>query len=340
MAEQPKGFIPLPEIPEKVESASHAYSVAFELARAGDVLGWRQLIKRIKPGIFDALVQWRENELDGQRTTNNEELVKVVNKAVEIISPLISVALVGVESGREPFRDQKATLYDLLNIPGWSSAGYSLWINIPHALGYVYHSLHGSLCLNTNQLDLALDLARSKISVADGITHSPVWKNSVLMGWAHSLGGRCTDGWVYLAKAYEEWEQWLSPIFGTKLEYRTSLVAYYMALNIHELATVIASGKQDTLNTNSNPHFHIPLIFLCESGEINQRAIALLLRNQESLMEQLWTHLKVSREQIAYSWGDWIRSSELWLQAVYGPAFHPRTHLNLTDIFQKLFEAF
>ena len=47
--ENSRGFIPLPEIPEKFESASHAYSVAFDIARAGDVLGWRQLIKRIKP---------------------------------------------------------------------------------------------------------------------------------------------------------------------------------------------------------------------------------------------------------------------------------------------------
>ena len=44
MAEQPTVFIQLPEIPEKVESASHAYSIAFELARLGDVLGWRQLV--------------------------------------------------------------------------------------------------------------------------------------------------------------------------------------------------------------------------------------------------------------------------------------------------------
>ena len=71
--EHPKGFIPLPDIPNQVESASHAYSVAFDIARAGDVLGWRQFIKRIKPGIFNSLVQWRQTELDGQRTTNNEE---------------------------------------------------------------------------------------------------------------------------------------------------------------------------------------------------------------------------------------------------------------------------
>ena len=159
--EHSRGFIPLAEIPKKFESASHAYSVAFDIARAGDVLGWRQLIKRTKPNVYSNL--WynggKMSRMDEQ-SEPKEELVKVVDKAVEIISPLISVALVGVESGREQFRDQKATLYDLLNIPGWSSAGYSLWVNIPHTLGYVYHSLHGSLCLNTNQLDLALSLAR------------------------------------------------------------------------------------------------------------------------------------------------------------------------------------
>ena len=57
----------LPEIPQQVESASDAYSTAVQLARAGDVVGWRQLIKRIKPDRLNALVEWRENELDGQQ---------------------------------------------------------------------------------------------------------------------------------------------------------------------------------------------------------------------------------------------------------------------------------
>ena len=99
MMEHSRGFIPLAEIPKKFESAYDAYSLAFEIARAGDILGWRQLIKRIKPGIYKSLVQWRENELDGQQP-ESRELVQVVDKAVDIMSPLISVALVGVESGR------------------------------------------------------------------------------------------------------------------------------------------------------------------------------------------------------------------------------------------------
>ena len=55
------------------------------------------------------------------------------------------------------------------------------------------------------------------------------------MGWSELFGPNCVEGWNYLAKAYERWE-WLAPIFGDELEYRTSLVAYYIALDIHELA--------------------------------------------------------------------------------------------------------
>ena len=41
-----------PEIPDQVETVAQAYSTAIDLARAADVLGWRQLLKRIRPGIF------------------------------------------------------------------------------------------------------------------------------------------------------------------------------------------------------------------------------------------------------------------------------------------------
>ena len=342
MAEQPTVFIQLPEIPEKVESASHAYSIAFELARLGDVLGWRQLIKRTKPNAFKSLVQWRQNESDGEQSEPKESF-QVVDQAVEIISPLISVALMGVESGREQFRDQKSTLEDLLNIVGWSPAGHTFGVSIPYALGYVYHSLHGSISLSTNQLDLALSLARVKVPVAKGTKYLHVWKMSELRGYSEAIsgtpGGNCLKSWEYLSEAYKKWE-WLSRIFGDDLEYRTSLVAYYMALNIHELATVIASGQQDTLNTSSEYYFDIPLTFLSEDQDITQRATSLLRRNPK-LME-LWTCLNVTREQIEHSWEDWIRLSEnqLFKYDRYDPPFNPVAHLNLSDIFHHLFEGF
>ena len=56
----------LTEIPEEIKSAIEVYKTASKLVRSGDALGWRQLIKSIRPNVFKDLVQWRQDELDGQ----------------------------------------------------------------------------------------------------------------------------------------------------------------------------------------------------------------------------------------------------------------------------------
>ena len=324
----------LPEIPEQLASASVAYEAAVEITRAEDEVGWRQLLKQIKPRVFDALIQWRQNELAGKPLEGQTQF-KTVDTAVEIISPLISVDLVGVESGRVQFRNQKYTFYDLLNLSEWSSDRHTVWANIPSALGYVYHSLHGSLCLSTNQLGLALSFAQVKIPFG-GVRHRHVWETRAFMGWSKLFGPNCKEGWKYLAKAYD-WE-WLTPIFNSELEYQTSLVAYYMALHIHELAAVIASGRQNTLNANSNPRssygFNVPLTFFSQSPDINEHAVSLLLRNPEALMK-LWTSVNVTREQMKNSWENWICLYEDWIWNVYQSSFDARIHLpqHFKDLF-------
>ena len=321
----------LTEIPEEVKSPSVVYTTASKLVRAGDILGWRQLIKEIRKPIFKDLVQWRQDELDNQKPESKEQLVQVVDKAVNIISPLMVVALVGVESGREEFRDQKSLLDDLLNITGWNNnitgwnrSGDNVWIDIPSALGYVYHGLHGSISLSTNQMNIALNLSRVKIVDLYKTESDQLWERRDLMGWADSFGPSCIEAWNYLANAYERWE-WLSRIFENKQEYRTVLVAYYMALNIHELASIIASGQQDTLNRSFNSMspfgFNVPLTFMSEEQGINQRATSLLIRNPEALTE-LWTGLNVTREQIEISWRNWVSLFGVWLRNVYGFSSH------------------
>ena len=311
----------LPEIPEQVESASDAYSAAIKLARAGDVLGWRQLIKGIKPSVFNSLAQWQQNELEERRPKSKAQLIQALDKAVEIISPLISVALVGVESEKEQFRDQKSTLDDLLNIARWNRDEYTAWwINIPYALGYVYHSLHGSLSLITNQLELALSLARVKISNLSTTEDHHAWETGDLIGWSGLLRD---NGWNYLAEVYKKWK-WLYPIFGEELEYRTGLVAYYMALNIHELASRIASDQQDMLEASLSPispfQFTVPPAFLSEDYNITQLATS-LLHNQEELAK-LWTCLNITREQMESSWETWMGLTEKELWEMAGAPFY------------------
>ena len=124
----------LPEIPEQIQSTSQAYESAFQLARANDTLGWGRLVRQIRPNVFDSLVEWRQKELGDNWPESAEQRRKSVDKAVDIISPLISVALVGIESQSELFNNQKSLLDELLKIrsrEGWNRSGYEAWIDIP-----------------------------------------------------------------------------------------------------------------------------------------------------------------------------------------------------------------
>ena len=138
------------------------------------------------------------------------------------------------------------------------------------------------------------------------------------VGWADSFGPDCTKGWEYLANAYERWE-WLSLIFEDNVEYQSSLVAYYMLLNIYELAILIASNWQDRLinrSYNSTFDFDVPLTFMTEDQDIYRRAQTLLLRDPDSVLE-LWTKLNVTHEQMQNLWRNWVHLFKSWLGNVY-----------------------
>ncbi len=327
----------LTEIPEQIQSASQAYESAFQLARANDTLGWGRLVRQIRPNVFDSLVEWRQKELDGNWPESAEQRREAVDKAVDIISPLISVALVGIESQSEHFNDQKSLLDDLLKIrsrKGWNCSGYEKWIDLPDTVGYIYHSLHGSLSIYTNQLTLALDLARVKTRrIPNSNSTDSVWKNSQFMGWSKPLGGICTENWQYLVAAYDRWE-WLSLIFEDALTYRASLVAYYMGLSIHELAEHIALTAEKGLEGQYHIGYNVPLDFLSEDSEIIQHAMELLLRNPTR--DELWTSLDVTREQIRNAKWDWIRNCERWLRSVYKNRHFPYVRFLLEDFSDVL----
>ena len=298
----------LPEIPEKIETAYHASHLAIEFARAGNTIGWQQLFKKIRSDAFRWLVQWRQKELDLQPPESMADRFQAVNKAVDIVAPLISVALAGVESRNERFNDQKSLLSDLLTIRGWQGDNpqhwSQTWGQIPYALGYVYHSLHGALCLNTEQFTRALGLAREEVpfAIRSPLTRG-VWKNPQLMGYCALLNRK--ECWKDLASAYGRWE-WLQLIFEDDFTYRASLVAYYMALSIHELAAEIASSnrKRDVVPC-------VPWDFLSEAYEIKKHATALLCNDPE--LPKLWTCLRVTQKQMREAWDSWRSQREVWL---------------------------
>ena len=290
--------------------SNRVYSEAFNLARADDFLGSRQLAKSIWPKVRKSLVQFGNEELLSQLPENTEPLV---DQAVEIISPYISLALAGVESRSEHVKDQKSVFADLLNVSDSELSHDRTWEELRYTLGYVYHSLHGALCLDTGQIDLALDLAKVKVAVYHAGNLQEVWEGIPLMGWSKLIGKRhCTESWKYIASAYERWE-WLSPIFAGDLEYRTSLVAYYLALHIHELAIDLrGEGKSRPIFASK---LFVPPTFLSEGREINERAISRLHHNPA--VTKLWSSLDVTRAEMENSWGSRIRECEHWLRNIY-----------------------
>lgn len=287
---------------QKVESAFDAYKIAEEFIKADYRFGWQQFVKRIRQDVSNSLKDWKL-EFEQEERDGTEKFLKVIDKAVDIVSPLISTALIGVESNQEKFSDQKSTLHDLFTIIDWNDSNYIPWMNMPNVLQYVYHSLHGGLCLRTDQLNLALNLARENVRVTypESKGRSMVWQIPELTGYYY-FNVNAADLWKYFANAYQKWE-WLSLVFANDMEYRASLVAYYMALNIHELATEINSENQENLDSY---RLKVPVDFLSEVYEAKGHAIDVLFRN--SKLSELWECLGVTQEQMKNSWGNWIKS--------------------------------
>ena len=304
--------VSMPDVLDSAQSAISYYRSAIELARASDRVGWRQLIKKVQPGVIEDLVQWRKESLDG-RPPSDEDLQTVVDKAIGIISPLVCVAMAGVESGRQGFREQASLLDDLLYIPDWDRNGYTAWIEIPDALGFIYHSVHGALAVCTGQIKTALTVARHKVVRRDPMVYREVWRSSSLMGWTRSLGENCRTAWTYLLSAYGRWD-WLSEVFADELEYKVSATAYYVGLSVHNLASLIASGKP--MSEFSAYDIEVPLGFLGESQELNRRAISLLARNTEE-SDAIWGIVGISREQIGACWEGWMELCENWARGVF-----------------------
>lgn len=300
-------------VPAQAECTNRVYSEAIDLVSANNFLGWRQLSKQVWLNARESLVQLGQNKLLPEPRLENTE--DFVDKAVERISPLMSLALAGVESGTEQLKDQKTVFLDLLRVSDPDLSPFLTWERLCHTLGYAYHSLHGALCLDTGQIDLALDLARVKVDLYHARDFREVWEESPLVGWSRLIGEkRCTEGWKYIASAYERWA-WLSPVFADDLKYRTSLVAYYLALHIHELAKVIDLRRQGESRTNFASNLFVPPTFLSEGRDINERAISLLHRNPA--VTELWSSLDVTRAEMEDSWDNWLRECEKWLRDVY-----------------------
>jgi hypothetical protein len=329
------------EITKQLDDPSAVYHSAVNLARSNDVYGWRQLVKRVRLPIQPSLSQWRKKyEQNPPQTV--EDLHLAADEAVSIISPLLVIAMAGVESGRAEFTDQRALFDEVYELDGWGMSGLTMLVDLPYTLGYIYQALHGAVCIYTGQLELALELADMKVREKYHSEYASVWRISRIIGWPETLGGNSVTAWKFVSTGMDRWP-WLRDIFGSEKDYRMSLAAYYMALNVYELATDLAergpeSYEKASLNA-SQIMLWVPLSFVDEAPEIQRRALALLVGKKRSV-RALWERRGVSRADIERVWPNWVETCKAVAAYSKGPSYWSRfMNLGHADLFKLLEES-
>ena len=313
----------LVQISPEATDPSTTYQQAIRLARAGDLLGWRQLVKVVRKPALQALLSCR-TKYDSQVPTEVEALRTAVDEAILGVAPLIVLGLAGVESGRDGLRDQRAIVDDVLHISGWPRSGPTILIDLPEAVVYAYQALHGAMAMTTGQFDLAIALADMKpIDRHDG-RRIELFRRHDLVRAPTSFGGQVDNAWGYLTSASERW-LWLPEVFGDDGEYRTALSAYYLLLNVHELAeTLSREGVDALIQCDLTRHTiipDVPLSFSVEKPEVRQRAVAMLLRNSAGL-RVAWDSFSVDEETMRRAWPKWAEVCQRWLASRYRGQAH------------------
>jgi len=299
----------IPDIKECKQDIKRVYQTALDIARRGDLVAWRRIIRQSKESIQTELLQWRQqNEPNPPREL--QDMHAVALEGMSAYSALISIALAGVESGRDKFTNQVALIDEILNPRNWNRAGYLQIVDLPKSIAYVYQALHGALCLQTNQFLLAANFARSKITLPMGNISLPLFLIHDIVGWPKRLGGNSRQAYKFLITLPDEWN-WLTELFGNPDEFREALCSYYMTLNLIEFIDILAEGKEKILEQNEI-RLDIPLVFLEEGEEITRRAYRLLIVDPNTL-KSFWRNRNVIDDTIKKYWPIWINHLKYWL---------------------------
>ncbi|MCK4794130.1 MAG: toll/interleukin-1 receptor domain-containing protein [Desulfobacteraceae bacterium] len=300
----------IPDLIELKDDAKEIYKTALELARQGDIVAWRKIIRQAKTPISSHLIAWR-SKYDNNYPREQDGLYKAIDDGISVYSNLFVIALAGIESGREKFNNQISLLDDILYPKQWNQSGSTVLVFFPLTVAYIYQALHGAMCIQTDQLLTAVNLAKTKIELPLQRGRKILYQTAEIIGWPETLGGNSTRAWNYLMNLSKRWE-WIKELFGDEDEYKTSVCAYYMALNVVEFVDTIHSGQEERLaEENENVWPYVPPCFLTLEREIQRKAYQLLLNDPKQLKE-VWRSLKISDQKIKELWPKWIKLVAKW----------------------------
>lgn len=314
--------------PHDAKNAEEVYSAALSIAKGGDFTAWRHLARDLRQSAIESLLEWRILH-EQTPPTNEEQLVAQTLEAAKCYSPLIAMAIAGVDSGRSKFNNQVAILDDILFSKGWSPNGYTVVTKVPESIAFIYQALHGAAAVITDQLPLAMKLATTQMDFPFWNEPIRLCQNTGVTGWPEALGRKVEPVWNALLSLQEQWP-WLNEMFGN--DYKAAIGAYYMALNINEYAELLASGNAKEFFSGNHKSLNIPLWFLRLEEDNIRRALRLLTQDVEAV-KIIWRMHGVVDDAIVLNWADWVKTCTEWLQKVYGYGrfFHAKGYFALLN---------
>ncbi|HUN55644.1 MAG TPA: toll/interleukin-1 receptor domain-containing protein [Smithella sp.] len=320
-------FVDISNFSKLSEDITGVYNIALDIARKGDLVAWRRMIRSALLPISQQLIAWR-NKYEGNVQGDFQFLRNMSSEAVDIYAKIFSIALAGLESGREKFINQVGLIDEILNPRDWNPAGMTIIVDVPYTIAYAYQALNGAMCLQTHQLSLATKLAWSKIVKKYEKPSLPLYKHHEIIGWPGTLGGNCKEAWPFLTVLPERWN-WLNESFGSADGYLEALCAYYIALNVIEFIDTIAEGQEDLLN-QEGIMLQVPLCFLQENDEITKRAYRLFLEEPEQI-KGIWLSKNVPENKVKALWPKWIHHLKYWLSRANTFGSYSVVHENLFE---------
>ncbi len=274
-----KTAAPVDLAPVDAISADEVYDTCIKLMRTQDPIGWRQLLKKVRPPTRARLAEWATDAAQAKFQTW-EEFSALANEGIARAMPLIAMGLAGVESGLEKFNDQRSLVDDFLSLSAWPTSGVSVLVAFPRSIVYVYHLLHGATAMCTEQREVALRFATMNIRSRGRDESEPVWQQDDLTGWPKSLSGNCVDSWKYVQELPKRFT-WLESIFGGKEDYESSLGSYNALLVVLDLAhSLQAPNFVEALEKRSSQmRLDVPPMFLFSDRETVQRSFTKAFRD-------------------------------------------------------------
>lgn len=298
---------------EVPNDAREAYFRALDIARDNDRIAWRKLLVKASSTISPRLLDWKK-KLGDKLPSKIEDLPQWALPGVTTISPTIAIALAGVESQAEYFRNQIGLLEEFLQPPNWELSGVSVITQFPEMVAFVYQALIGSVAMQTGQADIARRLASVEIGDPPGSSSSrPLFQSTQITGWPDSLNHTCTLAWAFLLQLPESWP-WLNEIFGDVEHYKAALCAYYALLNIIEFG--FTAEQNADMSTPQMFHVTVPVSFIVMGDTVSRRARQ-ILENNRPVIREIWDAIKVGDEAKLSKWQAWESVMGAWIASVY-----------------------